>query len=37
MGVLGRDRFVAAVTGFASSIKPAENLLRVRLPAAAAA
>jgi hypothetical protein len=37
VGVLGRDRFVAAVTAFASSTKPAENLVRVRLPAAAAA
>jgi Cyclic nucleotide-binding domain/Major Facilitator Superfamily len=37
VGVLGRDRFVAAVTGLASSTKPAENLFRTRLPAAAAA
>jgi MFS family permease len=37
VGVLGRDRFLAAVTGFASTPKPAENLLRTRRPAAAAA
>jgi hypothetical protein len=35
VGVLGHDRFVAAVTGFASSAKLAENLFRARLPAAA--
>jgi MFS family permease len=37
VGVLGRDRFVAAVTGFASSAKRAENPLRTRLPAVAPA
>jgi hypothetical protein len=36
VGVLCGDRFVAAVTGFASTAKLAENLLRARLPAAAA-
>jgi hypothetical protein len=34
VGVLGRDRFVAAVTGFASSAELAENLVTVRLSAA---
>jgi hypothetical protein len=37
VGVLARDRFAAAVTAFASSAKLAENLVRDRLPAAAAA
>jgi hypothetical protein len=37
VGVLRRDRFAAAVTGLASSTKPAENRLRTTLPAAATA
>jgi len=37
VGVLARDRLVAAVTAFASSAKLAENLVPVRLPATATA
>jgi MFS family permease len=37
VAVLGHDRFLAAVTGLASSAKPAENRAQGRLPAAVAA
>ena len=37
LGVFDRDRFMAAVTGSASSTRSAERRVQVRLPAAAAA
>jgi hypothetical protein len=37
IGMLPRDRFVAAVNAFVFSARPAENPVRVRVPAAAAA